>query len=199
MNHYPRSIRNAINQLIRLPGVGQRTAERLAMHLLRASEKEVSSLARSLVDLKRQTVLCVRCYTLSDSPLCRICSDPSRIKDILCVVEGPAEMMAIEKTGAYSGLYHVLHGVLSPMDGIGPDDIRINELVRRLEKETIVEVVLATSTQVEGEATALYLAELLKPLNVAITRIASGMPVGGDLKYTDPVTLKNAMEKRHAI
>jgi recombination protein RecR len=199
MNHYPQSIRNAINQLVRLPGIGHRTAERLAMHLLRATEKDVNNLARSLVDLKKQTVLCSKCYTLSDSPVCRICRDPSRAQTLLCVVEGPAEMMAIEKTGAYNGLYHVLHGVLSPMDGIGPDDIRINELIKRLEQGTVTEIVLATSTQVEGEATASYLAERLQPYNIAITRIASGMPVGGDLKYTDPVTLKNAMEKRHAI
>lgn len=199
MNHYPPSILNAINQLIRLPGIGQRTAERLAMHLLRTAEKDVNSLAKSLVDLKKQTRLCSKCYTLSDSPLCRICRDQSRAQTLLCVVEGPAEMMAIEKTGAYAGLYHVLDGVLSPMDGIGPDDIRINELIRRLEQDTITEIVLATSTQVEGEATASYLAERLKPYNITITRIASGMPVGGDLKYTDPVTLKNAMEKRHAI
>ena len=199
MSQYPQSIRNAINQLVRLPGIGQRTAERLAMHLLRATEKEVTNLARSLVDLKKQTVLCSRCFTLSDGPLCRICRDPSRTQSVLCVVEGPAEMMAIEKSGAYTGLYHVLHGVLSPMDGIGPDDIRINELIKRIEQETITEIVLATSTQVEGEATAAYLFERLKPYNVTTTRIASGMPVGGDLKYTDPVTLKNAMEKRHAI
>ncbi len=199
MNHYPQSIRNAINQLVRLPGIGQRTAERLVMHLLRTPEKEVNNLARSLVELKKQTVLCAKCYTLSDSPLCRICRDPSRTTTLLCVVEGPAEMMAIENTGAYSGLYHILHGVLSPMDGIGPEDIRINELIKRLGEERITEVVLATSTQVEGEATAAYLAERLKPYHVNVTRIASGMPVGGDLKYTDAVTLKNAMEKRHAI
>jgi recombination protein RecR len=200
MNHYPQSIRNAISQLVRLPGIGQRTAERLAMHLLRSTEKDVNNLARSLVDLKKQTMLCSKCYTLSDGALCQICRDPSRNQTLLCVVEGPAEMMAVEKTGAYSGLYHVLHGVLSPMDGIGPDDIRINELIRRLERDTITEVILATSTQVEGEATASFLAELLTPYHhITVTRIASGMPVGGDLKYTDPVTLKNAMEKRHAI
>jgi len=169
------------------------------MHLLRATEKDVSNLARSLVDLKKQTVLCSKCYTLSDSSLCRICRDPARTQTLLCVVEGPAEMMAIEKSGAYTGLYHILHGVLSPMDGIGPDDIRINELIKRIKKEAISEVVLATSTQVEGEATAAYLAERLSQYNITTTRIASGMPVGGDLKYTDSVTLKNAMEKRHAI
>ena len=199
MNHYPRSIRNAINQLVRLPGIGHRTAERLVMHLLRTTEKDVTNLAKSLVELKKQTRLCEKCFTLSDSPLCRICGDPDRTKNVLCVIEGPAEMIAVENTGVFNGLYHVLHGVLSPMDGIGPDDIRINELVKRIKEDAITEVVLATSTQVEGEATALYLAELLKPFPITITRIASGMPVGGDLKYTDPVTLKNAMEKRHAI
>lgn len=199
MNHYPPSIRNAIRSLTRLPGVGAKTAERLAMYLLRAPAAEVSELAHSLVALKKQTRICSRCFTLSDTDICTICNDPARARDVLCVVEGPADLMSIEKTGAFSGVYHVLHGVLSPMDGIGPDDIRIRELVARIEKGGIREVVVATGMQVEGESTAAYIAEILQPYRISITRLASGMPMGGDLKYVDPVTLKNAMEKRYAV
>ncbi len=199
MQHYPQSIRNAVRHLSKLPGIGPKTAERLAMHLLRAPAREVNDLASSLVALKKETRLCSQCYTLSDSELCRICRDPSRNSALLCVVEGPAEMMAIEKTGNFNGLYHVLHGVLSPMDGIGPEDIRVKELLQRIRKGGIEEVIIATGTQVEGEATAAYLAEQLQSYPVKTTRIASGMPTGGDLKYIDQVTLKNALERRHAL
>ncbi|MDY6822602.1 MAG: recombination mediator RecR [Thermodesulfobacteriota bacterium] len=199
MNHYPPSIRNAIKSLTRLPGVGAKTAERLAMHLLRAPAEDVTELAQNMVTLKKKTRLCARCFTLSDTELCAICGDPSRQPDVLCVVEGPAELMSIENTGVFSGVYHVLHGVLSPMDGIGPDDIRIRELITRIEKGGIREVVIATGMQVEGESTAAYVAEVLQTYNVNITRLASGMPMGGDLKYVDPITLKHAMEKRYAV
>src|SRR6056297_533231 len=148
MQHYPQSIRNAVRHLSKLPGIGPKTAERLAMHLLRAPAREVNDLASSLVALKKETRLCSQCYTLSDSELCRICRDPSRNSALLCVVEGPAEMMAIEKTGNFNGLYHVLHGVLSPMDGIGPEDIRVKELLQRIRKGGIEEVIIATGTQV---------------------------------------------------
>ncbi|MDY6903613.1 MAG: recombination mediator RecR [Thermodesulfobacteriota bacterium] len=199
MNHYPPSIRNAIQSLSRLPGVGAKTAERLAMHLLRAPATEVTELARNLMELKKKTRLCARCFTLSDTDTCAICSNPAREQDILCVVEGPAELMSIEKTGVFSGLYHVLHGVLSPMDGIGPDDIRIRELVARIKRGGIREVVIATGMQVEGESTAAYISEILQPYDIKITRLASGMPMGGDLKYVDPITLKHALEKRYAV
>lgn len=196
---YPPSIRNAISHLSRLPGIGQKTAERLAMHLLHVPDRAVHELARSLVDLKKNTRMCSVCFTLSDTPVCAICGDPGRNASLLCVVEGPTEVMAIEKTGAFKGVYHVLHGVLSPMDGIGPDDIRIRELVDRVKKRSVKEIVLATDTRVEGEATAAYLVEVLKPFPVTVTRIASGMPAGGEVRYSDPVTLKNAMEKRYAL
>ncbi|MFP4445224.1 MAG: recombination mediator RecR [Desulfosudaceae bacterium] len=199
MQAYPLPIRNAVKHLTRLPGIGRKTAERLAMHLLQAPVREVNDLAASLVTLKKETRLCERCHTLSDSRFCRICSDPARETGVLCVVEGPAEMMAIENTGIFRGRYHVLHGVLSPMDGIGPEDIRVSELMQRVEAGGISEIVIATGTQVEGEATASYLAERLSAYPVKITRIASGMPTGGDLKYVDPVTLKNALEKRYAV
>ncbi|MFZ5563850.1 MAG: recombination mediator RecR [Thermodesulfobacteriota bacterium] len=199
MNPYPPSIRNAIKNLSRLPGIGQKTAERLAMHLLNVSDRAVNDLARSLVELKKNTTLCPVCFTLSDTPVCAICGDVGRNKALLCVVEGPTEAMAIEKTGAFKGVYHVLHGVLSPMDGIGPDDLRIRELMERVRGGAVREVVIATGTRVEGETTAAYLADLLKSFSVTVTRLASGMPVGGEVKYIDPVTLKNAMEKRYAL
>lgn len=199
MTPYPPSIRNAIKNLSRLPGIGQKTAERLAMHLLHVSDRTVSELARSLVELKKNTTLCSTCFTLSDTPVCGICSDTDRNHALLCVVEGPTEAMAIEKTGTFKGVYHVLHGVLSPMDGIGPENLRIRELVERVRKGAVKEVVIATGTRVEGEATAAYLADLLKPFPVTVFRIASGMPAGGEVKYIDPVTLKNAMEKRYAL
>lgn len=192
-------MRNAVKNLTRLPGIGRKTAERLVMHLLRVSAREVNDLAASLTTLKKETRLCECCHTLSDKRLCRICDDPARNTGVVCVVEGPAEMMAIEDTGVFKGLYHVLHGVLSPMDGIGPDDIRVNDLIRRVEAGGFTEVVIATGTQVEGEATAAYLAERLGAYPVKTTRIASGMPIGGDLKYVDQVTLKNSLEKRYAL
>lgn len=192
-------MRNAVKNLTRLPGIGRKTAERLVMHLLRASAREVNDLAASLMTLKKETRLCECCHTLSDKRFCRICDDPARDTGVICVVEGPAEMMAIENTGVFKGRYHVLHGVLSPMDGIGPDDIRVNDLLRRVEAGGFTEVVIATGTQVEGEATAAYLAERLSAYPVKTTRIASGMPIGGDLKYVDQVTLKNSLEKRYAL
>jgi recombination protein RecR len=199
MDYYPVSIKTLINSLARLPGIGRKTAERLAMHILQQPDEEAQQLARSIVDLKRRMRLCSRCFSLSDDVLCRICSDPSRETGLVCVVEQPADMASIEKSGAFSGRYHILGGVLSPMDGIGPDDIKIAELLLRVEKEAIREVILATGTNVEGESTAAYIAELLSALPVKVSRIASGVPMGGDLKYVDQVTLKRAMESRHGL
>ncbi len=199
MNHYPPSIHNAIKHLARLPGIGAKTAERLSLHLLQRPLAEVEELSRSLIALKKQTTLCSQCLTLCDGATCRICSDPTRTPTLVCVVENPADMMSIERTGVFSGRYHVLHGALSPMDGIGPEELRIRELFQRIKRDNVKEVVLATSTQVEGESTAAYLADQLRAYNIRITRIASGMPIGGDLKYVDQVTLKNAMEKRYNL
>ena len=199
MSFYPSSILNLIRNISKLPGIGEKTAERLAMHILRAPRREAEQLARSILEMKDKTKLCSRCYGLSDSDICNICSDQTRSADILCVVEQPADMAAIEKSGSYKGLYHILQGVLSPMDGVGPDKIRIKELISRIEKNRIKEVVLATGTNVEGEATASYIAQLLNKYPVKVTRIASGVPMGGDLKYVDQVTLKRAMETRHAV
>jgi recombination protein RecR len=199
MTHYPPSILKAIKHISRLPGIGEKTAERLTMHLLDSPRLVVEQLADSLLQIKDKVRLCSLCYSLSDNELCNICSDPSRDHTLLCVVEQPADMVSIEKSGAFSGLYHILSGVLSPMDGVGPGDIKLRELWSRIEQGKVKEVVLATSTTVEGEATAAYMAERLAKFPVKLTRIASGVPIGGDLKYVDQVTLKKAMETRHAI
>jgi len=199
MNHYPSSILKLIKSLSRLPGIGEKTAERLAMHILRAPRREAEQLSSSIVEAKDKIRLCSICFGLSDTDICNICSNRTRTSSILCVVEQPADMVAIEKSGSFTGLYHILEGVLSPMDGIGPDNIRIKELISRISQGEIKEVVLATSTNVEGEATAAYIAERIENYRIKVTRIASGVPIGGDLKYVDQVTLKKAMETRHAV
>jgi recombination protein RecR len=197
--YYPHSILNLIKNLAKLPGIGGKTAERLAMHILRSPLKDAEQLAASILDIKQKVKICSLCFALSETDTCHICSDPARNASLMCVVEQPADMVAIEKSGSYKGLYHILSGVLSPMNGIGPDDIRIRELIERAREGKIKEVILATGTNVEGEATASYLAQCLLKYPVKITRIASGVPIGGDLKYVDQVTLKRAMETRHAV
>jgi recombination protein RecR len=199
MIYYPESIRNLIKSFARLPGIGEKTAERLAMHVLRAPRREAEALARSLVEIKEKVRLCARCFALSDGGLCRVCSDPARDNTVLCVVEQPGDMVSIEKSGAFKGIYHILSGTLSPMEGIGPGDIRIRELVARVREGEVEEIVIATGTSVEGEATASYIREQLVSFPVKLTRIASGVPIGGDLKYVDQVTLKRAMDFRHKI
>jgi recombination protein RecR len=169
------------------------------MHILRSPRNDAQELAQSIVKVKDTVRLCTKCYGLSDSDLCKICSDASRDESLLCVVEQPADMVAIEKSGAYGGLYHILSGALSPMNGIGPDEIRIRELMAKIENHEVKEIVLATSTNVEGESTAVYIAQRLEKHPVKVTRIASGVPMGGDLKYIDQVTLKKAMEARHDV
>ncbi len=199
MNYYPVSIRNVIKGLSKLPGIGEKTAERLAMHILRAPNDEALKLSRSIAELKEKTKLCTKCFALSDGDICDICSDPSRDRGLLCVVEQPAEMVAIEKSGAYNGLYHILQGLLSPVEGIGPKDIRIDELRSRAADGRIREIVIATGTSVEGESTASYIAEAMAQYRIKITRIASGVPIGGDLKYVDQITLRRAMETRYVL
>ncbi len=199
MNHYPESILNLIKQLSKLPGIGGKTAERLALHLLKAQQKDAELLAHSILELKQQARLCSMCYALSDNERCKICSNPARDASILCVVEQPADMVAIEKSGGFTGLYHILQGVLSPMDGIGPDNIRIRELISRAAQGLIKEIIIATSTTVEGEATAAYLTDRLEGHPIKLSRIASGVPIGGDLKYVNQMTLKKAMEARRDI
>ena len=199
MSYYPPSIQSLIKNISKLPGIGEKTAERLALHILRGSRQDAELLANSILNIKNTVRLCSRCFALSDGELCGLCSDPARDSAFLCVVEQPADMIAVEKSGAFRGMYHILCGALSPMNGVGPEDIRIRELVGRIQKDQVKEVVLATSTNVEGEATASYLARILEKYPINVTRIASGVPMGGDLKYVDQVTLKRALETRHAL
>jgi recombination protein RecR len=199
MNHYPASIVKLIRNFSQLPGIGEKTAERLALHVLKSPRKFAEALSESLLEVKDKVRLCGMCFSLSDADRCSVCSDATRDAGQLCVVEQPADMVSIEKSGGFRGLYHVLGGCLSPMDGIGPEEIRIEELVRRISAGGVQEVVLATGTSLEGESTASYIAQRLQPLPVKVSRIASGVPVGGDLKYIDQLTLKRAMETRHDL
>jgi recombination protein RecR len=199
MNHYPSSIRTLIHHLSRLPGIGEKTAERLALHLLHAPEAAVEELARGILEVKRRVRLCARCFSLSDQELCPLCSNPARDASRVCVVEQPGDMVAVEKSGAFNGNYHVLSGVISPLHGVGPDDIRVRELLSRVAAGGVQEIVIATGTSVEGESTAVYIAERLAVFPIRVTRIAAGVPMGGDLKFVDPVTLRKAMEARRAF
>ena len=187
-----------VQQLARLPGIGEKTATRLAFHILRVPESYAQELARALVEVKQQLKQCSLCCQLTEADPCAICADARREPSLICVVAQPQDLMAIERTGAFRGKYHVLHGVLSPLDGVGPDDLRIQPLLTRL-GSGVSEVIVATSPNVEGDATALYLARLIKPLGVKVSRIASGVPIGGDLEYADGVTLNRAIEGRREI
>jgi len=199
MSHYPLSITTLIKSISRLPGIGEKTAERLTMHIIRSPLKEVEQLSLSILETRKKIRSCSICFGLSDSDICNICSDRTRNSSLLCVVEQPADMVAIEKSGAFKGMYHILQGAMSPMDGIGPDDIKLKELLSRIKDNNVKEVVLATSTTIEGEATASYISQRLENYPVKATRIASGIPIGGDLKYIDQITIKRAMETRYAI
>lgn len=199
MNHYPEAIRKLITSLSTLPGIGRKTAERLALHLLHAPAHEAATLAADIVELKRSVRICTTCFSLSDREQCGICTDPARDTRLICVVENPTDLAAIEKSNGFNGVYHVLGGALSPIEGIGPDDLRLSELSLRATPETVSEIVIATKTNVEGEATAAYIQDRLKGRPIRITRIASGIPMGGDLQYVDPLTMQKAMEKRHGF
>lgn len=197
-------ISRLVQQLARLPGIGEKTASRLAMHLIRAPKAQVRELAAALVDATEKIGLCSVCMTLTETDPCRLCSDQRRDAATLCVVAHPSDVLAIERGGHFRGRYHVLHGVLSPLEGIGPDDLRITELVRRLGPGSegapaVAEIIVATAPTVEGEATAMYLARLLKPLGVKVSRIATGLPVGGDLEYTDQATIARALAGRSLL
>ncbi|MGQ9694856.1 MAG: recombination mediator RecR [Thermodesulfobacteriota bacterium] len=185
-----------IKELTKLPGVGEKTASRLAMYIIRSSPEDVENLAQALREVKEKIRLCSRCFNLTEQDPCAICGDLRRDNKIICVVSSPEDLMALEKSRSFHGLYHVLHGVLSPLDGIGPQDLKIQELLARLHQEKIDEVILATNPSAEGEATAQYLAQLIKPLSIKITRIARGVPMGGDLQYIDEVTLGKSLENR---
>ena len=199
MSYYPSSVSRLIEALQRLPGVGPKTAQRLTFHLLKQTPEQVRDLADALVDLKARVRHCSRCFNVTDEDSCRICADPGRDAGLLCVVEEPNDLMAMERTGEYRGRYHVLLGALSPLEGIGPDELKMRELLARFETDQVREVILATNPNVEGEATAIYLAKLLRPLGLRVTRIARGLPVGGDLEYADEVTLSRALEGRREM
>jgi recombination protein RecR len=193
-----------IEAFSRLPGIGPKTAQRLTYHLLRAPDTEARSLAAALVAVRDQVVFCERCFNISDAPLCPICRDANRDERRICVVEEPLDVLALERTGEHKGVYHVLHGAISPIDGIGPDRLRIRELLARADSAAeagvpVEEVILATNPTLEGEATAMYLAERLAPVVATVTRIARGIPVGGDLEYADEVTLIRALQGRRAV
>ena len=192
-------IANVIDSLSRLPGIGPKTAARLAFYLLRAPEDQVLALAEAIRELKELTVFCQRCFNIADSNPCAICSSEERDGALICVVEEPSDVLAIERTREFHGLYHVLHGAISPVDGVGPEQLKVAELLARLQGGVVREVLIATNPNLEGEATAMYLARLIGPLGIRVTRLAHGLPVGGDLEYADEVTLGRALTGRHEM
>lgn len=199
MNFYPSPVARLVEEFSKLPGIGSKTAQRLAFFVLNMREEEVRSLAQAIVDAKKKTRYCSVCGNLTDLDPCSICRNTSRDVSFICVVEEPRDVIAMEKTREFKGVYHVLHGAISPMEGIGPEDIRIKELLHRLTQNDVKEVIIATNPNVEGEATAMYLSKLIKPFGIKTTRIAHGIPVGGDLEYADEVTLTKALEGRREI
>ena len=196
---YPQPISKLIEGFMRLPGIGPKTAARLAFFVIDMKEDDVLDFAKALVNAKRQLSYCTVCHHITDTDPCRICEDTHRDQTVLCVVQDSKDVVAMEKMKEYRGLYHVLHGAISPVDGIGPEDIFIPDLLKRLQDDTIQEVIIATNPNIEGEATAMYISRLIKPTGMMVTRIAHGLPVGGDLEYADEVTLSKAMEGRREI
>ncbi len=197
--HYPEPIAKLIDSFMKLPGIGPKTAVRLAFYVIDMNEEDVMEFGRSLVNVKRNLVFCSECQNISDNDPCYICDDSSRDRSTICVVQEPRDVMALEKMRDYTGLYHVLHGSISPVEGIGPEDIKVTELIQRLEDEGIKEIILATNPTIEGEATAMYISRLVRPIGIKTSRIAHGLPVGGDLEYADEVTLSKALEGRREI
>ncbi|MGB7604690.1 MAG: recombination mediator RecR [Lutisporaceae bacterium] len=199
MSYYVAPIAKLIEELSKLPGVGSKTAQRLAFHLLDMPYNEVEQLARSMINAKKNIKYCNVCYNMTDTDVCSICSNSKRDNRTICVVEDAKDVVAMERTKEFKGLYHVLHGAISPMEGIGPENIRVKELLMRLREQDVNEIIMATNPNIEGEATAMYISRLLKPLGIKVTRIAHGIPVGGDLEYADEVTLMKALEGRREI
>ena len=199
MNDYAEPIARLIDELRKLPGIGQKTAQRLAYNLLRRSREDAERLSRAILDVKEKIRYCSRCDNFSDLDPCNYCTSPNRTQEMICVVEEPNDILSIEKTREYHGQYHVLHGVLSPMNGIGPEELKLKNLLERLREGNVREIILATNPNVEGEATAIYLAKLLKPIGVRVSRIALGLPVGSDLEFADEVTMSKALEHRHTL
>jgi len=201
---YAGPVQDLIDELGRLPGIGPKSAQRIAFHLLKLSRPDATRLANAIVEAKDKVTFCSRCFNIAEGAgdldsLCSICTDDRRDAALLCVVEEPRDIVAVEKTGEFRGRYHVLQGAISPIEGVGPDQLRVKELLTRLEDGTVQEIILCTNPNIEGEATALYLARLLKPMGLRVTRIASGLPVGGDLEYADELTLGRALEGRRDV
>ncbi len=196
---YPGHLKKLVEALTRFPGIGQKSAQRIAFYLLSCSREDVVAIARAMVDAKDKLGFCQTCGSLAETDLCIYCSDSKRDNNLLCVVQEPRDVLVLERTGQYSGLYHVLHGALSPLDGIGPEELKLDRLVSRIRESEIREVIIATNPNVEGDATAGYLARLLNPLSVRVTRIAFGLPVGGDIEYADDLTLSRALDGRRVI
>ena len=196
---YEGAVQDLIDELGRLPGVGPKSAQRIAFHLLSAESADVTRLVAALTRVQEEVRFCVTCYNVAEGEQCRICRDPRRVDDVLCVVEEPKDVVAIERTREFRGRYHVLGGAISPIDGVGPDDLRVKELMTRLMDGAVTELIIATDPNLEGEATAAYLARLVSPMGLAVSRLASGLPVGGDLEYADEVTLGRAFEGRRRI
>ena len=199
MSYYSPSIEKLIESFERLPSIGHKTAARLAFHVLDWNEEETNAFISSIVTAKKNLKYCSRCFNITDNDPCPICANPRRDQSTICVVEDVRDVAAMERTHEYKGVYHVLHGSISPMNGVGPDDIKIKELLSRLMEGNVKEVILATNPRVEGEATAMYISKLIKPMGINVTRIAHGIPVGGDLEYTDEITLTKALEGRRTI
>ena len=199
MSYYSPSIEKLIESFERLPSIGHKTAVRLAFHMLDLSKEETEEFINSIINAKEKLKYCSNCYNISDTDPCPICSSPKRDNSVICVVEDVRDVMAMERTHEFKGVYHVLHGTISPMNGIGPEDIKIKELLNRIANNDIKEIIIATNPRVEGEATAIYLSKIIKPLGIKVTRIAHGIPVGGDLEYTDEVTLSKSLEGRREL
>jgi recombination protein RecR len=195
----PLPVTRLVDEFHKLPGIGPKSAQRLTYHLLRIPYDDAVALAQAIMELKERTVLCSICQNVTESDPCGVCADESRERSSICVVEEPLDILAIERTRGFHGLYHVLHGVISPMDGIGPEDLKVNELLTRIRSGTVTEVIMATNPNLEGEATAMYVSRLLTPLGVRVTRLARGLPMGSDLEYADDVTLSRALENRQDV
>ena len=199
MSIYTPALQKLIDELGKLPGVGPKSAQRIAFHLIKIPEQDALCLADAIQQAKQKVRFCETCFNMSDEAICEICSDSQRDSSLVCVVEEPRDIVALERTREYKGLYHVLQGAINPIDGIGPEQLKIRELLERLKGNTVVEVILCTNPNIEGEATAMYLAKLIEPLGIQVSRIASGVPVGGDLEYADELTLGRALEGRRNI
>jgi recombination protein RecR len=199
MSSYTPTVEDLIDKLAKLPGIGKKTAVRLALYILRSSQDDAQALARSILRVKERIGLCRTCFNIAEGDMCTICRNPQRDSSLLCIVEEPSDLMAIESTGIFKGLYHVLHGAIAPLDGVGPQELKIAELLERLQQGGVKEVIIATNQTVEGDATALYLAKTIKSLGITVTRIAQGIPAGGDIEYVDSKTMTRSLEGRREV